>query len=143
MNDDTIKLLRECNAGIKMGISAINDVLENIEDNKLRDILKDSREKHERMGDETHELLTEYHDDGKEPAAIAAIMSKVKTNMKMMKEKADKAAADLITDGCNMGIKSLYKYFNQYPTAEEKVKKLAQKIIDEEEKLRGEMRVYL
>ena len=63
MNDDTIKLLRECNAGIKMGISAINDVLENIEDNKLRDILKASREKHERMGDETHTLLTEYHGD--------------------------------------------------------------------------------
>ena len=28
MNDDSIKLLRECEAGIKMGISAIDDVID-------------------------------------------------------------------------------------------------------------------
>ena len=28
MEDDTIKLLRECNAGIKMGVTSLNDVLD-------------------------------------------------------------------------------------------------------------------
>ena len=36
MNDDSIKLLRECEAGIKMGISAIDDVIDDAQDKKLK-----------------------------------------------------------------------------------------------------------
>lgn len=31
MEDDSVKLLRECNAGIKMGTSSIEDVLEHVQ----------------------------------------------------------------------------------------------------------------
>jgi hypothetical protein len=51
--------------------------------------------------------------------------------------------ADLITDGCDMGVKSLYRYLNQYKTANDKAKNLANKIIEEEESLRKEMKPYL
>ena len=30
VNQDTIKLLRECDAGVKMGVSSIEDVLDNV-----------------------------------------------------------------------------------------------------------------
>lgn len=30
MEDDSVKLLRECNAGIKMGISSIDDVMNHV-----------------------------------------------------------------------------------------------------------------
>lgn len=44
MNDkeekDTVKLLRQCDAGIKMGIGAINDVIPKAGDADLEDILK-------------------------------------------------------------------------------------------------------
>ena len=55
----------------------------------------------------------------------------------------DETAADLITDGCNMGIKSLYKYMNQYPNADEKVKELCTRLISIEDQLRKELRSYL
>jgi len=42
-----------------------------------------------------------------------------------------------------MGIKSLYRYLNQYPAADDKVKHLTQEIIDTEEKLQQSMRPYL
>lgn len=143
MNDDTIKLLKECNAGIKMGISSIEDVIDEVTDEKLRKILKDSRDAHCRLGDETHELLNKYHDDGKEPALMAQVMSKMKTNLKLMSENVNEKVADLITDGCGMGIKSLYKYLNQYQNASDDAKKLAGEIVTEEEKLEHELRAFL
>ena len=65
MEDDTIKLLRECNAGIKMGVTSLNDVLDHVNDDHMRDILQESKKVHEKLGNETHKYLNEYHDQGK------------------------------------------------------------------------------
>lgn len=145
MGDDTIKLLRECNAGIKMGVSSLDDVMEHVKNDNLRNLLAKSKETHTRLGNTTHEYLNEYHDDGKEPAAMAKIMSKMKANVMLSgaEEDADKTAADLITDGCNMGVKSLYRYLNQYPAAEDKVKKLARDVAQAEDTLVKDLREYL
>ena len=143
MEDDTIKLLRECNSGIKMGISSLEDVMSHVKDSHLEKLLLQSKDTHCRLGDETHAYLKEYHNEGKEPAAMAKMMSWVKTNMKFTGEDSDRVVADLITDGCNMGVKSLYRYLHQYPAAEEKVKKLAKDAIEAEETLIRDMRDYL
>ncbi len=143
MEDDTIKLLRECNAGIKMGISSLDDVLPHVSDVHLKEILTKSKEVHSRLGDETHELLKDYHDEGKEPATMAKMMSWVKTNVKLGGEDSDRVVADLITDGCNMGVKSLYRYLHQYPVADASSKDLTNKIISEEENLVKDLREYL
>ena len=39
MNDDTIRLLRECNAGIKMGVSSLEDVLDKVQGQDLKTLL--------------------------------------------------------------------------------------------------------
>ena len=140
---DTIKLLRECNAGIKMGVKSLDDVMEHVRDEKLLALLQESKETHCRLGQTMHEYLTEYGEEDKEPAVMAKIMSWVKANVKLDGEDSDCVAADIITDGCNMGIKSLYHYLNQYPAAEEKVKKLTMDVIDVEEKLVKKLRDYL
>ncbi len=143
MEDDTIKLLRECNAGIKMGVSSLDDVMEHVQSDSLRSLLAKSKETHTRLGNTTHEYLKEYHDDGKEPAMMAKVMSKFKSNVTINEENADHKAADLITDGCNMGVKSLYRYLNQYPAAEEKIRKLAKDVAQAEETLVKDLREYL
>ena len=76
----------------------------------------------------------------KEPNPMAKGMSWIKTNVKMGMDNSDKTVADLITDGCNMGIKSLYKYLNQYKNADEESKKICNKLIDIEETLRQDLR---
>ena len=107
IEQDTVKLLRECNAGIKMGVQSIDDLLPKAEDDRLKDTLSQSKQEHEKLGNQTHELLNEFHDEGKEPHPVAKGMSWMKTNMKMAMEETDHTIADLITDGCNMGVKSL------------------------------------
>ncbi|MGN0425186.1 MAG: hypothetical protein ACI4FY_07695 [Acetatifactor sp.] len=143
MKDDTIKLLRECNAGIKMGVSSLDDVLDKVRSHDLKTLLQKSKATHTKLGNQTHEYLTEYHDDGKEPAAIAKLMAKVKTNLKLDDEGPDSTIAELITDGCNMGVKSLHKYINKYSAAEEKVVRLAKEVADAEETLVKALQDYL
>lgn len=143
MENDTIRLLRECNAGIKMGVSSLDDVMEHVQSESLRNLLAKSKETHTKLGNTTHAYLREYHDEGKEPAAMAKMMSKLKTNMKLDDEGPDSTVADLITDGCNMGIKSLYRYLNQYPAAEGRIQKLAKDVAEAEETLVKDLREYL
>ncbi len=143
INEDTIKLLKECNSGVKMGVSSLEEVMEHVQNKNFEHILSDCKEKHEELGNETRRLLNEYHDSGKEPNAMAKGMSWVKTNVKLAMNESDKTIADLITEGCNMGVKSLNKYLNQYKAAEEKVKDIAKRLINVEEKLAFDLRQYL
>lgn len=142
-NQDTIHLLRECDAGTKMGTSAIDEVLEMVQRTELRDVLTESREHHEKLENEIHSLLIEYNSEEKEPNPMAKGMSWLKTNMKISMDASDNTIADLITDGCDMGVKSLYMYLNQYPNANEKSRNICKRLIAIEEKLREDLRPYL
>ncbi len=143
IEEDTIKLLRECNSGVKMGVSAIDEVLDKVKNKELYNVLNASKQEHERLGDKTRDILNDYQDSGKEPNPMAKGMSWIKTNVMLSMKESDTTIADLITDGCNMGVKSLNKYLNKYEAAEEKVKDITKKLINLEEKLSEDMRSYL
>ncbi|MBE7041315.1 MAG: hypothetical protein E7400_05040 [Ruminococcaceae bacterium] len=143
VEQDTIKLLRECDAGVKMGVSSIEDVITYVKDEKLKDTLSECKSDHEKLRSELQGLLRDYHDEGKEPNPMAKGMSWMKTSAKLMMNESDETIADLMTDGCNMGVKSLNKYLNQYQAADEKTKNLAKSLIHLEERLAVDMRPYL
>ncbi len=143
VEQDTIKLLRECDAGVKMGISSIEEVLDNVSQNELEKLLTDCKNEHEKLDDEIQELLDKYKDEGKEPAAMVKGMSWMKTNVMLAVNESDKTIADLMTDGCNMGVKSLNKYLNKYKAADEVSKDITKRLINLEEKLAVDMRGFL
>ncbi len=143
IEQDTVKLLRECDAGIKMGLASIEDVQDHAESKDLHRKLTGCRKEHEQLQDEIQRLLDQYEDDGKYPNPIAKGMSWMKTNMKLGMEDSDAAIADLMTDGCNMGIKSLNRYLNQYKAADEVSKGLAKRLIHLEEQLAIDIRQFL
>jgi len=143
IEQDTIRLLRECDAGIKMGVSSIDEVQKYVQDEELNGILRDSRKEHERLANEIEVMLDEFHDDGKEPNPMAKGMSWVKTNVKLMMNESDDTIAALITDGCHMGVKSLNMYLNQYEAADERSKDIAKKLISMEDELAKDMYAYL
>ncbi|MBQ7927045.1 MAG: hypothetical protein IJ335_12260 [Lachnospiraceae bacterium] len=143
IEQDTIKLLRECDAGVKMGVASIDDVLEKVKSDKLKRLLNDCKVEHDALKGEILELLNKYQDDGKEPNPMAKGMSWMKTNMKLMMDESDATIAELMTDGCNMGVKSLNEYLNQYKAADEVSKDIAKRLIKLEDKLAKDIREFL
>ena len=143
IEQDTVKLLRECDAGIKMGVSAIDEVLEYVNNGKFEQYLDKCKDEHKKLENEIQGLLNEYHDDGKDPNPMAKGMSWIKTNTKLAINESDETVADLITDGCNMGVKSLNRYLNQYKAADEKSKDITKRLINLEEKLAIDIRQFL
>ena len=143
IEQDTIKLLRECDAGVQMGISSIDDVLDHVHDNGFKHCLSECKREHEVLDREIQSQLDKYHDDGKNPNPIAKGMSKVKTNFKLGLGESDRTIASLMTDGCNMGVKSLNRYLNQYEAADEVSKDIAKRLIHLEEALTEDIRQFL
>ena len=143
VEQDTIRLLRECDAGVKMGVEAIDEVMEYTRSDKLKKRLSECRAEHEKLDSEIQELLHKYKDDGKEPNPVAKGMSWIKTNMKMAMDDSDETIADLMTDGCNMGDKSLNRYLNEDKAADEVSKDITKRLINLEERLAVDIRSFL
>lgn len=143
VEQDTVKLLRECDAGVKMGVASIKEVLDYTGEDGLRQHLTDCLSQHEKLEVEIRNLLDRYNDSGKNPNPMAKGMSWIKTNAMLAVKESDATIADLMTDGCNMGVKSLNKYLNQYKAADEVSKDIAKRLINLEEKLTVDIRSFL
>ena len=141
--EETIRLLQECDAGVQMGITSIQEVLPYVKEEKFRQLLLACRDKHEKLQEEIQRELEANREEGKEPNMMVKSMSWMKTKGKLAMDASDATIADLMTDGCNMGIKSLHRYLNQYVKAEEKAKDIAKRLINIEEKLTVDIRSYL
>ena len=51
VEQDTIKLLRECDAGVKMGVASIDDVLGYVRGEELKRCLTECKAEHEKLGE--------------------------------------------------------------------------------------------
>ena len=140
---DTIDLLRECDAGIQMGISAIDEVKDHVESIQFGAMLDDYQREYAQLQNEIQGVLHAYHDEGKEPNPIAKGMAWLKANVEMAINGTDETIADLITDGCNMGIKSLNKYLNEYGAADERAKDFTRRLIELQDRQLKALREYL
>lgn len=143
IEQDTIKLLRECDAGVKMGIESIDTVIGYVKSKELERELTKCKNEHDRLGEKIQNELAKYNDSGKNANPIAKGMSWIKTNVKLSLNESDQTIADLMTDGCNMGVKSLSKYLNQYKAADEYSKDITKKLINLEQSLANDIRAYL
>ena len=143
IEQDTVKLLRECDAGVKMGVDSIEEVMPYVRADDLKQRLDTCRDEHEKLNKEIQSQLDRYKDEGKNPNPMAKTMSWVKTSVKLAVNESDHTIADLMTDGCNMGVKSLNRYLNQYKAADEVSKDIAKRLINLEEQLTVDMRGYL
>ena len=143
IESDTVRLLRECDAGVKMGMSSIGDVLGFVRAERLRERLNACKSKHAQLDREIQTQLDRFGDEGKNPNPIAKKMSWLKTNVRLTFNESDQTIAELMTDGCNMGVKSLSRYLNEFKAADESSKDIAKRLIDLEGDLAAEIRPFL
>lgn len=143
MQDETIELLKQCESGVKMAVSSIDEVLDNVKNNRFKEMLIDFKNKHLKIEKEIHNLLKQYNENDKEPNPVAKSMSWIKINVKITIDDSDQTIADLMTDGCNMGIKTLSKYLNKLLNADETSRKICEHLIYIEDNFANSIRCYL
>lgn len=142
-NTDTIELLKETDKGIQMAIYSFDQVLERISDPALKKILTEYRNDHKRLKNETGDLLKAYGSYEEEPPAMAKGMAWMETNVKLGMEDSDRVIAEIVTKGCDMGTRNLYKYINQYAACDPVAVDTTKKLIQLENNLTDELRLYL
>lgn len=143
MKQDTLQLLKECDSGIKTAVASIDEIKDHVKDVTLAKIFEQYKHDHEELGKRIQTMLEKEALEGKDPNAMVKAMSWMKINAKLIQKPTDAEAADLMMDGCNMGIKSVCKYQNKYGAADEGAKTIAKDLVDLESKLMIELRAYL
>ena len=143
MSNDTVKLLRECNAGCKSATNSMEQVLRYLDNEDLKMLIDEYNDKHIKLGDECHQMLNELDEEEKDPDKMAKTFSWISIEVKLMMDGNSQKIAELMIDGCNMGIKSLSKYINQYKNASNKSVDLAKRLIKIEQEFMNELLKYL
>lgn len=141
--EHTIKLLKECDSGAKMGVDSFELVLKYIKNEELRRIINETKLDHLETITKIKEQLNIYSSEGKDPNMIISEMSKIKMKLELSFNDSDSKIAKLMIDGCNMGIKALSEYKNKYYDADQKVIEICQRLITKEENLSKELRRFL
>ncbi len=100
----------------------MHQVADKISDDQFRSVLEKSRNTHENLKDKIQSLLQKYGQGKRRAESLLSGMSYLSTNLKIALDAEDTTIADLLTDGCDMGIKSLRKYLNEYERAGDEIK---------------------
>lgn len=136
-------LLSECDAGIQMAVSALDEVLPSVENDHLRQEICNSLRTHQRLQDQAKDMLHKRELREKSPNPMAKSMNWLKTNVMLAVKPGDQSVADLVVDGCNMGVKTLRRYCNRYPDASQEATGLVDQVIQEEQRLTRDIQSYL
>ncbi len=144
MNNDTITLLKACNSGCKNATDSMEQVMGLLDDQKLKTLIRDFNDRHIKIGDECHQLLNDCGYDEKDPSPMAKVMSFISTEVKMLGTDNDtKKAAEIMMDGCNMGIKTVSACMNEHSLASSESRALAEKLIALEQQFIDELKNFL
>ncbi len=142
-SQDTIELLKECDAGCKMAIDSMEQINRFVKDDALKTIIYKYNCAHIKMEEDIHRALNNVGASGQEPNLMAKASSWLQSEIKMNLMGDTKQAASLLTDGCNMGVKSLCEYKNTYKAADDKSVSLCEKLCSMESRMADELQAFL
>ena len=114
-----------------------------VKDRELKKIIEQYNKEHIQIGDECHKILDKAGETEKDPSPMAKTFSWISTEIKMMINDDEKKIADIMVDGCNMGIKALSRYLNEYKEADKESRNLTRKLIRLEQDFMNDLLVYL
>ena len=98
---------------------------------------------HSQLEAECRQILNDVGKPDKEPGMIVTAIANFQSRIKMVMDDDAKKAAEIMTDGCNMGIKSLSGYINEYKNADAKSMAIAEKLRRLEDNMLGDLQPLL
>ena len=128
-------VLDELNKGCAMGMDAIRDILEKVEDKKFKKVLEDEFDKYKKIH---HRIETKYEDYSREEPTETNVLNKamtaMMTEMKLMTDNSDSKMAELLLQGTNMGIIEGKKLLNHKKHLDSEVESILNEYIEMQER---------
>lgn len=143
VNGDTVSLLKECDSGCKMATDSMEQVGQFVSNSELSEVIAKYNHDHIALGEEIHQLLNEIGEMEQDPSLMAKAISWISSQVKMMVKDDTHQAASILTDGCNMGIKSLNEYRNEFAAADERATRICDKLIKMEKDFMEDLEKFL
>ena len=141
--NDTISLLKECDAGLIMATDSLTQAINYAKAHNFSNMLRKYYDEHQKIKIDVKTKLMENNEKEDKPSVVGRTAAKGMTSMKLMLNDTDEKIASLMIDGCNMGIKNVSRYMNQYGESEEEALRLANSIVVLEQNFANELRQYL
>jgi uncharacterized 2Fe-2S/4Fe-4S cluster protein (DUF4445 family) len=127
----------------KMGIVGIDNIKGKIFDDDLKNIIATQKKEYEHIADSATKLLNELEITEKDINTMAKIMTYFMANMELLKDDSSSNIAKLMIEGSNKGIIEINKKLNSYSNSNDKVVKLAKKLLATEQHNIDELKIYL
>ena len=131
INKDT---LDELNKGCAMGMDALRNILDKVEDKKFKKVLEAEFDKYK---DIHHRIEKKYEDYSREEptetSAMNKAMTSMMTEMKLMNDHSDSKIAELLMQGTNMGIIEGKKLLNHKEKLDKEVENILKDFINMQE----------
>lgn len=140
---DTVDLLQQVSKGLHMAMFSFDDLIGDVRNPALRKVLEESRDDHKRLLNENSNILKGYHRSDRDISAMAKFMAHMSADMKLDMEDSDRVIANIITKGCDTGIRNLRKYVNEYAASDPAAVDTARKLVTAEEEPKDNIAIYL
>ncbi len=141
---ENINALDEINKGSCMGMDAIKDILDKVEDEKFRKLLDSQYEFYNKIKDEIENIYKKYNsdDDPHETSIMNKVMTWSGVNMKTLTDHSNSKIAELLLQGTNMGIIEGRKILNRKEMDSE-VEKIVSEYVTAQEKYVEDLKKFL
>lgn len=131
INKDT---LDELNKGCAMGMDAIRNILDKVEDKTFKKVLEDEFDKYKDVHRRIENKYEDYsREEPTETNAMNKAMTSMMTEMKLMSDHSDSKIAELLMQGTNMGIIEGKKLLNHKENLDKEVESILKDFIEMQE----------
>jgi hypothetical protein len=135
--------LDEVNKGCTIGIEAINNLIDKVDNQGFKKILEKQLNQYDEIEDKIHDIYNNYSEkDPHEIGTFTKAMTDYMANIKTMMDHTDSKIAEILLQGTNMGIIEGKRILNNKKLDEE-VTELLKKFINSQEIIVEDLKEYL
>lgn len=142
-NDNNVKVLDELNKGCCMGTDSLKFILDKVDNDDFRELIEKQYDMYDEISNKINEMYDSYSDDKpNETSTMNKVMIWSSIQMSTFGDDSTSKLAEMLIQGTEMGIVEGRKLLN-HKEMDDKIKKLINKYIGEQEKFIEKLKKYL
>lgn len=140
---ENVELLQFIYQNAKMGLVGIDNIKDIIKDKEFLSLIKEQENDYFEIANTATNLLTSMRQEREELSNIAKVMTFIDARISTMNDSSNTNIAKMMITGNNKGIIEIQEKINNYQGKNNKVLKLAKKLLEIEKRNIEKLKKYL